>query len=113
MFFLAHDPAYTPHGIHKYEWDPAARQFAEAWVTTEVSSPNSVPFVSQASDLVYTCGARDGGWTIEAVNWTTGEPAFHFMLGSSQFNTVGAGVTLDDDGRLLFGNIFGKTRILR
>jgi hypothetical protein len=112
-FFLGHDPAYTPFGLHKYEWDPASRTLDEAWVCTTVSSPNSVPFVSQASDLVYTCGTRDRQWTIEAIDWTTGEPSFHYVLGGSQFNTLGGGVTIDDDGRLLFGTIFGKTRILR
>ena len=112
VFFLGHDPAYTPHGLHKYEWDPATRALREAWINTAVSSPNSVPFVSQASDLVYTCGTRDRHWTIEAVDWTTGASAFHFVLGGSRFNTLGGGVTLDENGRLLFGNIFGKTRVL-
>lgn len=111
-FFLGHDPAYTPHGLHKFEWHPATRSFDEAWVNTEVSSPNAVPFVSQGSDLVYTCGARDGKWTIEALDWSTGGSAFHLVLGGSQYNTLAAGVTLDDDGRLLFGTIFGKTRLL-
>ena len=78
-----------------------------------MSTPNSVPFVSQGSDLVYTCGTRDRKWTIEAVDWTTGEPAFHYVVGDSTFNTLGAGVLLDHEGRLLYGTIFGKTRILR
>ncbi len=56
---------------------------------------------------------RDGRWTIEALDWSTGAPAFHFVLGGSRFNTLGAGVMLDDEGRLLFGTIFGKARILR
>ena len=111
--FLGHDPAYTPFGLHKYEWDPHTRSFDEAWACTTVSSPNSVPFVSEAAGLVYTCGARDRQWTIEAVDWTTGAPAFHYVLGGSQFNTLFAGVTLDDEGRLLFGTIFGKARVLR
>jgi hypothetical protein len=113
VFFLGNDPAYTPHGLHKYEWDPDTRELREAWVNTEIASPNSVPFVSQSSDLVYTCGARDGRWTIEAIDWTTGASAFHYVLGSSRFNTLGGGITLDEDGRLLFGTIFGKTRIVR
>ena len=112
-FMLGHKPEYTPHGLHKFAWDPTTRSFGEAWVNREVSSPNSVPFVAEASDLVYTCGARDGTWTIEAVDWTTGESRFHYVVGGSQFNTLGAGVTVDDDGRILFGTIYGKTRILR
>ena len=112
-FYLGHDPAFRPLGLHKYEWNPATRTLEEAWVCTTVSSPNSVPFVSQGSDLVYTCGTRERQWTIEAVDWTTGEPAFHYVLGGSMFNTLGAGVTVMDDGRLLFGTVFGKARVLR
>ena len=93
-------------------WDPVARALREAWVCGEVSSPNSVPFVSQMSDLVYTCGTRDGMWTFEAVDWSTGESRFHYVLGDSRFNTLGAGITLDEEGRPVFGTIFGKTRIL-
>ncbi|GJM39168.1 MAG: hypothetical protein DHS20C19_25350 [Acidimicrobiales bacterium] len=112
-FMLPHKPAYTPHGLHKYAWDPQARAFGEAWVNHDVSSPNSVPFVAEESGLVYTCGVRDGRFTIEAVDWETGDAAFHYVLGGSKFNTIGAGVTVDDDGRLLFGTMYGKTRILR
>ena len=112
-FFLGHKPAYTPYGLHKYQWDLVVRQLQEAWVNSEVSSPNSVPFVAQASNLVYTCGTRDKKWTIEALDWTTGERRFHYVVGGSRFNTLGGGVTIDDDGRLLYGTIFGKVRILR
>ena len=112
-FFLGHKPAYTPYGLHKYEWDRVARQLQEAWVNTEVSSPNSVPFVAQASNLVYTCGTRGGQWTIEALDWRTGESRFHYVVGGSRYNTLGGGVTIDDDGCLLYGTIFGKVRILR
>lgn len=112
-FFLGHHPEYTPHGLHKFEWDPIERRLVEAWVNTEVASPNSVPFVSQASDVVYTCGVRDRKWTIEGLDWSTGESRFHYVVGGSRHNSLGAAVTLDEDGRLLYGNIFGKTRILR
>ena len=112
-FMLGHKPEYTPRGMHKYEWDPVARALKEAWINHDISSPNSVPFVAEESDLVYTCGIRDGRWTIEAADWTTGESKFHFVLGGSQFNTLGAGVTIDEDGRLLFGSMYGKTRVMR
>ena len=112
-FFLGHKPAYTPYGLQKYEWDPVERRLIEAWVNTEVSSPNSVPFVAQGSDLVYTCGTRGGQWTIEALDWTTGASRFHYIVGGSRYNTLGGGVTIDDDGRLLYGTIFGKARIQR
>ena len=112
-FMLGHKPEYQPHGLHKYEWDPASRELKEAWVNLDISSPNSVPFVAEESGLVYTCGVRDERWTIEAADWATGVSRFHYVLGGSKFNTIGAGVTVDDDGRLLFGSMYGKTRILR
>ena len=99
--------------MHKFEWNPVERRLEEAWVNNNVSSPNSFFFFDQASYVFYTCGSRDGMWTIEAVNWTTGESAFHYVLGGSKFNTLGAGVTVDDDGRILYGTMYGKVRILR
>jgi hypothetical protein len=112
-FMLPHKPEYTPHGMHKYAWNPVTREFSEAWVNHDISSPNSVPFVAEESGLVYTCGVRDGKFTIEGADWESGESAFHYVLGGSRFNTIGAGVTVDDDGRLLFGSMYGKTRINR
>tara|TARA_B100000586_G_scaffold49762_1_gene33107 strand:+ start:18 stop:368 length:351 start_codon:yes stop_codon:yes gene_type:complete len=111
-FLLGHHAEYRPQGLHKYRWDPVERQFREAWVNTEISSPNSVPSVSLDADLVYTCGTRDGRWTIEAIDWSTGESVGHFEVGDSLYNTLGAGVILDEDGRILYGTIFGKVRLL-
>ena len=53
------------------------------------------------------------GRNIVAIFRDSGEAAFHYVTGPSMFNTLGGGVTIDDDGHLLFGCIFGKTRILR
>ncbi len=111
-FFLGHHDRFRPSGMHKYQWDPGTRAFQEAWVA-DVASPNSVPYVSLGSDTVYTCGTRGGQWTIEAVDWSTGDPRGHWVVGDSRFNTLGAGVHLDGDGRIVFGNVFGKTRLLR
>ena len=112
-FFLGHYPSFTPYGLHKYEWNPENTEFTEAWVNKEVSSPNSVPQVSIGSNVVYTCGTRRGKWTIEVLDWTTGESLGYWITGDSRFNTLGSGVQLDNDGRLVFGSIFGKSRILR
>ena len=111
VFWLGHHPEYTPHGLHKFTWDPATRAFDTAWVCDAVASCNSVPYVSEAADLVYTVGARNHEWTLEAVRWSTGEPVFHHILGPSRHNSLGAGVTIDEDGRILHGTAFGKLRI--
>ena len=111
-FLLGHHAEYRPRGLHKYQWDPVERQLREAWVNTEISSPNSVPSVSLGAGLVYTCGTRGGRWTIEALDWSTGEAVGHLEVGDSLYNTLGAGVILDEDGRILYGTIFGKVRLL-
>ncbi len=104
------DPAFAPHGIQKFAWDPDSREFAEQWVNTEVSSANSVPVVSLGSDIVYTVGAREGEWGLEALDWTTGESAFHWTTGSNRYNTLFSGMNLDQDGRVIHTTPFGVVR---
>ena len=112
-FFLGHYPEFTPYGLHKYEWFPETKELRESWVNREVSSPNSVPYVGIGSNTVYTCGARNGQWTIEVLDWSTGKSLGYWITGSSHFNTLGSGIQLDNEGRIVFGSIFGKSRIMQ
>jgi len=111
--YLGDDPAFTPHGVQKFEWDPAARTLRDAWVNRDVASPNTVPLVSRASSLVYTGGVRDRQWTLEALDWTTGRSAFHYVLGGARYNGFFSGVVLDESGRVVLGAPFGKFRLER
>lgn len=108
-----HHPDYTPHGVQKFEWDPKAKALKEAWVNSEVSSVNSVPIVSNGSNMVYTVGARDGKWSMEGLDWTTGESVFHYITGSSRYNTQFSGVLMDQEGRLMHTTIHGIVRYER
>jgi hypothetical protein len=108
-----HHPDYTPHGVQKFEWDPAEKALREAWVNGEVSSVNSVPIVSNGADMVYTVGARDGNWTMEGIDWTTGESVFHYTTGSTRYNTQFSGVLMDQEGRLFHTTIHGILRYER
>ena len=108
-----HHPDYTPHGVQKFEWDPKARALKEAWINSEVSSVNSVPIVSNGANMVYTVGARDGEWTMEGLDWSTGESVFHYTTGSSRYNTQFSGVLMDQEGRLLHTTIHGIVRYER
>jgi hypothetical protein len=108
-----HHPDYTPHGIQKFEWNPQSRSLQQAWVNTEISSVNSVPIVSAASDKVYTVGARDGKWTMEALDWTSGQSAFYYETGSSRFNTLFSGLMLDQEGRVMHTTTHGIVRYER
>ncbi|MEH6569503.1 MAG: hypothetical protein V7709_10525 [Halioglobus sp.] len=108
-----HHPDFTPHGMQKFEWDPNTRALREDWVNTEVSSVNSVPIVSNDANLVYTVGARDGKWALEAIDWDTGESAFHYVTGSTRYNTQFSGVLMDQEGRILHTTIHGIVRYER
>lgn len=108
-----HHPDFTPRGVQKFEWHPAERSLKQAWVNIEVSSVNSVPLVSNDSNKVYTVGARDGKWTLEALDWSTGESAFHFVTGSSRYNTQFSGVLMDQQGRIMHTTIHGIVRYER
>ena len=108
-----HHPDYTPHGVQKFEWDPEAKALREAWVNSEVSSVNSVPIVSNGANMVYTVGARDGQWTMEGIDWTSGESVFHYTTGSARYNTQFSGVLMDQEGRLFHTTIHGILRYER
>ena len=95
--------------MHKYE-ELVERRLDEAWVNNDVSSPNSVRSSPGIRPRLY--GSRRNV-DHRGANWRTGESAFHYVLGGSKFNTLGAGVTVDDDGRILYGTMYGKVRILR
>ena len=94
----------------KFEWDEASQTFGEAWANTEVSSANAVPIVSGDLGLVYVVGARDGSWTLEGVDWETGESRFHWTTGSNRYNTLFSGLNIDQDGRIVHTTMFGILR---
>ncbi len=108
---LGDDPAYTPHGMEKFTWDPEAHKLAEAWANTEVTSPNCVPYASLGSNLVYTVGVKDGDWTLESVKLDTGETAAEYPLGDARFNTMFSGIYVDAKGRIMYGGMFGAVRL--
>ena len=82
-------------------------------MNSQVSSPNAVPMVSTFSNLAYTVGARDGDWTLEAIDWSTGESAFHYVTGSNRYNTLFSGLFLDQEGRVIHTTEFGIVRYER
>jgi hypothetical protein len=108
---LGNNPKFQPYGVQKFEWNPKARQLEKAWVNETISSPNGVPWVSTGSGQVYFIGARDNEWTLEAVNWLTGEPTFHYVLGGQKYNNMFSGPTIDEKGRIFVGAYYGRMRI--
>ncbi|NNC36083.1 MAG: hypothetical protein HKO02_01395 [Hyphomonadaceae bacterium] len=108
---LGNNPKFQPYGVQKFEWNPNKRRLEKAWVNETISSPNGVPWVSTGSGQVYFIGARDNEWTLEAVNWLTGEPTFHYIMGAQKYNNMFSGPTIDEKGRVFVGAYYGRMRI--
>ncbi|MGI9432172.1 MAG: hypothetical protein ACR2PQ_08165, partial [Myxococcota bacterium] len=100
-----------PFGVQKFEWQPGTRTLEVAWVNREVSSPNGVPILSLDSNLVFTVGARDGSWTVEALDWESGDSAYHLVVGDQLYNSAYAAIQIDEAGRLLWGTVWGRARV--
>ncbi len=108
--YAGSDPAFAPHGLEKFEWDPRTRTMRKDWINRDVSSANSVPIVSLGSNTVYTVGSRDSQWALEGVDWSTGKSTLTWITGSGRYNTNFAGLFLDERGRVIHGTAFGLLR---
>ncbi|NNE57568.1 MAG: hypothetical protein HKN36_05630 [Hellea sp.] len=108
---FGNNPKYQPYGIQKFNWNEKERRLEEAWANETISSPNGVPWVSTGSGQVYFIGARDNLWTLEAVDWLTGEPTFHYIIGGQKYNSEFSGPAIDEKGRMFYGTMFGRARI--
>lgn len=110
--YLGSNPEYQPYGVQKFAWDPQAQALRESWVNRQVSSPSSVPIVGVGSDTVYLIGARDNRWTLEAMDWTSGDSRFHYVIGGQRYNALFSGTLLDEDGRIHYGTPWGRVRLV-
>lgn len=109
--YLGSNPEHQPYGVQKFEWDSVARKLRSAWVNKEVSSPSTVPIVGVGSNSAYLIGARDNQWTLEAINWNTGESKFHYVIGGQRYNVMFAATLIDMDGRIHYGTPWGRVRL--
>lgn len=109
--FMGSAPEHQPYGVQKFSWDPKKRSFNQAWVNTQVSSPNCVPLVSHEANRMYLIGARDNQWTLEAINWDSGESDFHYVIGGQRYNSLFAGTLIDQQGRINYGTSWGRVRL--
>lgn len=81
-------PEHAVFGGVKYEWRPKTRTVEQVWVsdlslTPTICAPN-------VNGLLYCTGRREGEYSVEALDWETGKPVFHYLLGNSTvFNQTG------------------------
>ena len=70
-----------------------------------------MPVLSLDSNLVFTVGARDGSWTVEALDCETGRSAYHLVVGDQLYNSAYAAIQIDEAGRLVWGTVWGRARV--
>ena len=109
--YLGSNPRYQPYGVQKFVWNPLSRALQPQWVNSKVSSPSSVPLVGIGSDTAYLIGARDNRWTLEALDWHTGESRFHYVIGGQRYNVLFSATLLDENGRIHYGTPWGRVRL--
>ncbi|MFT4518222.1 MAG: hypothetical protein ACI9JM_000603 [Halioglobus sp.] len=109
--YLGSNQRHQPYGVQKFAWATESRTLSESWVNTEISSPSTVPIVGVGSNTAYLIGARENQWTLEALDWDTGESRFHYVIGGQRYNVMFAGTLIDMDGRIHYGTPWGRVRL--
>lgn len=105
---LSGTTAVQPWGVQKFSWNTSTHTLSSDWARLDVSCPNAIPTVSQASSRFYCVGAHAGKWTIESLDWTTGGAHFRKYLGAlPRFNSFYASTQLTGDGGLIYGSVDG------
>jgi hypothetical protein len=104
-------PGNAPAGIERFDWDPTTNTCDVAWSNPEVSIPNGIPSMSAATNMIYGIGSRDGVWTLEGLDWDTGDETL--TVETTAFptsNSFYAATTIGPDGTVWTGNFGGVTR---
>ncbi len=97
------DPKRTPAGIQKFQWNPRTQRVEVAWIRSDVSSPNSVPIVSERDRGLHVLGIRNGKWVWEVLDWDSGETRAVYTLGASErYNPIMLALQLLPDGEPIY-----------
>ncbi|MCP4035428.1 MAG: hypothetical protein GY733_00705, partial [bacterium] len=102
------DPARTPYGLQKFQWDPQSRRFEVAWTRPDVSSPNSTPVVAMKNRQLQVVGLKNGAWVMETIDWDSGETRAVYRLGESErFNPIMLALQILPNGDPIYASFAG------
>lgn len=103
---------HQPWGVHKFEWNPQSRTLDTAWVNMDTSCPNGIPTMSTQANMFYCIGARNDYWTVEGLDWDTGQNRFSQFLGlADKWNSFYAGTQIGDNGTIVSGTTLGVMEV--
>jgi hypothetical protein len=104
-------PGNAPTGIQRFAWNADARGCEEVWANPDIAIPNGIPTMSADTGLIYGIGARNGVWTLEGLDWDTGQVELTVETTAfPQSNSFYAATTVGPDGAVWTGNFGGVTR---
>lgn len=102
------DPARTPYGVQKFQWDPVSREFTVAWTRADVSSPNSTPVVAMLNRQLHVVGLKDQRWVMEVLDWDSGATKAVYTLGESErFNPIMLALQILPSGDPIYASFGG------
>ena len=109
--YRSNQPQVAPYGVQKFVWSPATRKLSSAWANPTISCPNGIPTMSESTGMLYCIGQRESHWTLEAIDWRTGESVFHRKLSrGSRNNSFYAATEIGINGSILTGTFGGMLR---
>jgi len=116
---LSNMPGVTPYGMEKFTWNPEMNTGASEWANPTLSCPNGIPTMSEATNLIYCIGARQGAWTLEGTSWVNGQTVFALPLGGTNpliagaptWNSYYAATQVAENGDIVTGTYGGIVRI--
>lgn len=107
-------PLHQPWGVQKFQWNTITRKLESSWVNMSVSCPNAIPTVSSSSNMFYCVGADKGYWTLEGMNWSTGQSVFRKYLGAMpNYNSFYAATEITPEGGIIYGTVSGAIYLPR
>ena len=110
---LSNSKKIAPYGMEKFHWDERQHTFLSVWSNQLVSVPNGIPTMSSRTGLIYYVGQHDEKWTMEGVNWETGNLAFRYSLADRlKYNSFYAATEIGYDGAIVSGTFGGAMRLL-
>lgn len=99
-------PGWEAVGGTRWEWDTAERELRRKWMTP-LKLVASMCSISRPNRLLYCIGRRDEQFTLEAIDWDSGESAFHYVLGKSMKYFAYNSLVVTPDGDVDLHGWFG------
>jgi hypothetical protein len=110
--FRSNRKRVAPFGMEKFQWNPETRELKTSWANPNISCPNAIPTMSVATGLVYCVGQRKSIWNIEAVDWNSGQSAFHKATKRKySFNSFYAATQIGYNASILYGTFNGVVKL--